>query len=676
MIPLLISHKYKPYLTYENPNHDSSSEITINLELDLPDYCTLFYYPESQKTQIQNMTNPNSLKLHKFHLSHLRDSTKYLYNIVCGPNLAFTNEFPYSFTTQNLSKPLHFTIVGDTQINPTGISHMPFILSAMRKYSPEFSPFLHLGDVAQYMESKILWNLFFGYSSSLLKNKTLFAVPGNHDVQESKYNSSNLLFLKYLGDMDNKLLVYPNAIIIGMIDFDDLPNKYWKFQLEWLNNTLFKYQDKPIKIIMGHRPHLDIHLNEPRIAPISDLFKLFEQYKITMILNGHIHAYQRFHIENTQNQHKILNIIVGGGGGTLEPLMHWENYEYGNYRVILQEQNPAPCFSTLDIYENNTVIFKTLSIYSQIIDYLKLSVNSENYQLSYENSQIEKSYKICITPGAITAGIAVVFLLILLCCAVFEILYPNENVGLFLYIGAKLSELEFPKFIMNTTYSPINNIENFSYDPGSPKSSQFHYETQKPKIVGVCRMILSAISAYFTVFLAFSCGSGYSILISGAYNYRNNFHYDTTIIINIFGAGYAIYITNLISTKNIYRWIYDAVVFLIYFGGQIFANTTFGFFDDWSVGIGLLLGIILIAILIEQITICQKISTQYNYSAISPTSKQVFVSHIQKPGSKITEFLVSPAIFSAISLIVLLEFITTWAGLSIGTIAVYIFSLF
>eukprot|EP01022_Parablepharisma_sp_SALTPOND_P017148 TRINITY_DN2675_c0_g1_i1.p1 TRINITY_DN2675_c0_g1~~TRINITY_DN2675_c0_g1_i1.p1 ORF type:complete len:547 (+),score=15.85 TRINITY_DN2675_c0_g1_i1:141-1781(+) len=505
LVPLSIKHQKHPYTTYSPLNSNASSEITVNLETNILTNCTIYYYHATSKSIVKSLSDQAPCYLHSFPLANLAPGSIYHYTIACG-NTATISTFPYTFNTFDNSSKMHFAIVGDTQINPTGVSHMPFVLSSIIKHSPEPGPIIHVGDVAHYPESKVLWDLFFHYAKPLLELKTLFTVSGNHDCTSATFNKCK--YSSYFGAMDHHLLEYSNAIIIGLADYEEVPLKEWKNHTQWLGDTLEKYKDKPIKIIVGHRPHLGSYPVEVRTCLVEDYVGLFEKYKVTMLINGHQHMYRRFNFESQTLKQNMVNLVVGGGGGTIEPIIFWEDYKGLGYNAVLQAQNPAPSFATMDIFINNTIEVKVWSIYGSLIDCFRIVVN-ESGDVSYKaglHYTHTNAVRIAVTPYIITISLSVGLVVLNIVYLIFACFFESH---MFSPLKALSQNIDDCWNVTNSPYPPTHDYE-VKYQILVPMELHHNFPIpfSQPTVKALlCKMILACVSAYYAMVLAFSLGS-------------------------------------------------------------------------------------------------------------------------------------------------------------------------
>ena len=154
-------------------------------------------------------------------------------------------------------------------------------------------------------------------------------VPGNHD-----YMTGIQYYQDYFDDLyghgsvtpnnDNWAIIrldsnYPESSYGGMSDY------WWYEQMVTVSNALYmavEYEGKQCVLVYCHFPRYSTgphgNISHDRMV---ELWELFYQYKVDLVLSGHDHDYERFYPMdahgNRDDTDGIVQIVDGTGGATL-----------------------------------------------------------------------------------------------------------------------------------------------------------------------------------------------------------------------------------------------------------------------------------------------------------------------------------------------------------------------
>lgn len=185
-------------------------------------------------------------------------------------------------------------IAGDSGSNNYVLEN---VINDARRVEPHYDFMMHLGDMA-------VTGSITGYYWMLeeirprLGNIPLYAVPGNHDVTQhvgfGNERNKNIAFYSTVMGPAYYWFSYGDTLFIAldssMEEFDDE-------QIVWLNDTLRKI--RPMFrhcVVFNHVPPVNTC---PECAfehtlsqdAINQLEKIFKQYKVDAMFNGHVHFY-------------------------------------------------------------------------------------------------------------------------------------------------------------------------------------------------------------------------------------------------------------------------------------------------------------------------------------------------------------------------------------------------
>ena len=216
--------------------------------------------------------------------------------------------------------PIAFAILSDTQDNPTVASKLSEHIWEQR---PGF--LVHPGDLTGTGSRKGDWTEeFFPGMNGLLGRVTMYPVLGNHE-QDARH------YYKYMALPEPE---YYYSFSQGDADFFMLDTNRnvapGSEQYEWLDQALDQ-SDARWKFVVHHHPPYSSDEND-----YGDTWKgrgtrgdlrarklttLYDKHDVDVVLNGHIHSYERtWPIEGGRvvDDGGVIYTITGGGGGSLE----------------------------------------------------------------------------------------------------------------------------------------------------------------------------------------------------------------------------------------------------------------------------------------------------------------------------------------------------------------------
>ncbi len=267
-----------------------------------PRSATVAWVMRTTRQGIVPPTDPKVMKkatrADKLTFKGLQPNTTYLYDFKV--NGAITEG---SFKTPPVgSEPFRFVVYGDTRSRHEVHQR---VVDAIVKIEPDFV--IHTGDLVATGDDGALWSRFFSIERELLRRTAFFPVVGNHEHNSSQY----FMFLQarpyYAFDWGSA------HFIVLDTDFGNIPDKakFWREQLEWLENDLAKNQRAALRFVIFHHPPYSAMKKRGINADTVKFVPLFEKYGVNAVFSGHDHAYERF----TQNG--VHYIVTGGGGAPL-----------------------------------------------------------------------------------------------------------------------------------------------------------------------------------------------------------------------------------------------------------------------------------------------------------------------------------------------------------------------
>jgi acid phosphatase type 7 len=274
---------------------------------------------------------------HAFILSGLEPGTEYHYRINEGPQ--------FSFTTPDLTQPLHFAVVSDGHFG-AGDSRPDIsrqILGQIADPADSFNYLFSLGDNVEWGFMRGQWQeAFDNYASTVSTIPTGFTV-GNHDAlftglnyyldyfypEALRQNGTNSLWHRF--DVGN--------IHFIVLDVEWSAETLTKQQLDWLEQELKSIPSSDWTIVLNHGYYYSSGtttrgwdwFDDQETIRLATPF--FEKYGVDIVFSGHAHQMELL-------QKAGVTYVIGGTfGGVLDdartyisPASQW--YESGQYGFV------------------------------------------------------------------------------------------------------------------------------------------------------------------------------------------------------------------------------------------------------------------------------------------------------------------------------------------------------
>jgi hypothetical protein len=218
-------------------------------------------------------------------------------------------------TARTAGQPFRFLAIGDT--NPS-LGGTAGVLDAALPFEPEFT--VHVGDLQYYASVLETWATWFPDMAPLLRQGGAFMpCPGNHEYEVA-------------GEFEDYYLrLFGHAGFDGTIDYYRFQSGgVWMFSLnteidlapgsdqaDWLEQQLADAAGQPgyrFGIVYLHRPMITLADYSQLRTEREHFAPLFEQHGVVLVLQGHVHGYERF-VDGS-----VTYVTTGGGGGALHDL--------------------------------------------------------------------------------------------------------------------------------------------------------------------------------------------------------------------------------------------------------------------------------------------------------------------------------------------------------------------
>ncbi|WP_374018666.1 metallophosphoesterase family protein [Paenibacillus thiaminolyticus] len=250
----------------------------------------------AESASISEEGKPQSI--HKAEAIGLKPGTTYVYRVGNGEGGGWSD--PAVFVTE-AAEPDTFSFINVT--DSQGVTEADFTLWG-RTLDQAFATFpdarfiVHNGDLTEEPDNEKGWESFFGQAAKWLVSVPLMPVTGNHDEIEGNAERFTSHFNVPDNGADGSIqgtsysFDYGYAHIVVLNTESNI-----KRQTDWLREDLAN-NDKPWVIAAMHRPAYGGNTNKK----VQDWVKVFDQFGVDLVLQGHNHEYSRSHpVRNGQS---------------------------------------------------------------------------------------------------------------------------------------------------------------------------------------------------------------------------------------------------------------------------------------------------------------------------------------------------------------------------------------
>lgn len=208
----------------------------------------------------------------------------------------------------NAATPFTFLVYGDVRTRDEVHAQ---VIARAQQADPDFV--IHTGDLVADGTDTALWPNFFRIEAPLLSKTAFYPSLGNHEKNDPQYYEFlNAKSGYYSFNWGNAHFSIINTDIRNAAAGTEEQERYWKEQVAWLEQDLIRSQNADFRFVAGHHPPFTaVSSRQGDNAHIIALVPMMEKYKVTAMLNGHDHNYQRYEKKDVQY------IVTGGGGAPL-----------------------------------------------------------------------------------------------------------------------------------------------------------------------------------------------------------------------------------------------------------------------------------------------------------------------------------------------------------------------
>jgi acid phosphatase type 7 len=245
--------------------------------------------------------------MHEAALTGLSPGTCYSYELAAEPSRG--GRF---CTARPPGDDLRFIMVGDT--NPALGGHTPKIMDHVLAKDPDFT--LHGGDIQYYSSTLETWAFWFPALQPMLSQGAFLPSIGNHESETPvEFEQYYLRFFGGAGfEGTNDYYRFESGGVFFFSLNTELPLDLGSVQGTWLSSQLDAASKSPgyrFSVIYLHKPLVTCGDTGQSTAVREQFEPLFTQYKVPLVLQAHMHGYERFELNG------ITYITSGGGGGSL-----------------------------------------------------------------------------------------------------------------------------------------------------------------------------------------------------------------------------------------------------------------------------------------------------------------------------------------------------------------------
>jgi acid phosphatase type 7 len=245
--------------------------------------------------------------LHEVTLDKLQPGTCYDYHL-----LGSVTRSGHLCSARPSGQPLRFMAIGDT--NPGIGPYAKGILDHLMPLSPDFV--VHGGDIQYYSSGLETWSLWFEIMQPMLSRGGFFPAVGNHEIEiNDEYRQFSLRYFADAGfDGTSTHYTFENAgIHFFCLDTQDSID-ITSLQGTWLLKGLYDATKAPgfrFSVVYFHKPF--VTCGDTGDDPIArqEFEPYFSQYKVPLILQAHMHGYERFELG------EFTYVTTAGGGGII-----------------------------------------------------------------------------------------------------------------------------------------------------------------------------------------------------------------------------------------------------------------------------------------------------------------------------------------------------------------------
>ncbi len=260
--------------------------------------------------------------MHEAALSGLSPASCYTYVLDADPTAKGR------FCTARLpGDAIRFMAIGDT--NPA-LGDTPHVLAHTLPKNPDF--IVHGGDIQYYDSLVETWALWFRLMQPMLSQGAFFPAIGNHESETpTEFTEYTERFFGGAGfdGTESYFRFESGGVWFFSVDTEE-PLALSTPEGQWLASSLADAATKPgyrFGIVYFHRPFVTCGDTGDNPVARAQFEPLFLQYRVPLVLQAHMHGYERFAFPG------ITYVTTAGGGGAIGNPSANTSRSYCNARV-------------------------------------------------------------------------------------------------------------------------------------------------------------------------------------------------------------------------------------------------------------------------------------------------------------------------------------------------------
>eukprot|EP00817_Percolomonadidae_sp_ATCC50343_P001538 CAMPEP_0117420980 /NCGR_PEP_ID=MMETSP0758-20121206/2194_1 /TAXON_ID=63605 /ORGANISM="Percolomonas cosmopolitus, Strain AE-1 (ATCC 50343)" /LENGTH=497 /DNA_ID=CAMNT_0005202891 /DNA_START=261 /DNA_END=1754 /DNA_ORIENTATION=- len=304
-------------------------------------------------------------KFFKIHPEYSSDRKYLKYKIDSDDNYYY---IPYTKNTIDQQENFSFLSYGDMDINSNAECTISSIKKTMEHEDTSNLQFIiHQGDLGYaYWGDENRWNEWFSEISTITAKYPYMVSPGNHEFDE-QFKAYQKHFSLIAGNESESQSNLYYSWNFANIHFVALSTEHLKDdrQKKWLIQDLKKVdtQKQPFTIAYLHRPMYSSNRNHGGHSQTQIYFEsIFVDHHVDLVLNGHVHAYERTCPINKGKcvDHGPIHVVAGTAGYNSNEM--WEestpkwslkrNSNHGYLQLFMDQKKKQ---LTIQFLENNRV---------------------------------------------------------------------------------------------------------------------------------------------------------------------------------------------------------------------------------------------------------------------------------------------------------------------------------
>ncbi len=247
-------------------------------------------------------------------------------------------------TARPSGESFNFMAIADT--NPGFSANTALVLEQLNRKGYDFT--IHGGDIQYYASGLETWASWFPAMQPMLSQGAFFTAVGNHESE--KPDEYEQYYLRFFGESGFEGTSAYYLFETGGVSFFSLDTESSlqdgadPAQYNWFAAKLAEQAAAPghrFSVVFLHRPLITCGDSGVLTDERNLLEPLFEQYNVRLVIQGHMHGYERFVVPLPQGTRDLVYITTGGGGGAIGDVSENMDREFCGLRQSSGEFNHA-----------------------------------------------------------------------------------------------------------------------------------------------------------------------------------------------------------------------------------------------------------------------------------------------------------------------------------------------